>query len=92
MANHKSSKKRIVRNANRALINGARMSRIRTFVKKVEIAIELNPDNVEMMDKIVADFRIKDRSKAFRVLLDYVVDNEKAWDEMFKRKRCKRCY
>ena len=39
MANHKSSKKRIIRNANRALINGARLSRIRTFVKKVEIAI-----------------------------------------------------
>ena len=39
MANHKSSKKRIIRNANRALINGARMSRIRTFVKKVEAAI-----------------------------------------------------
>ena len=40
MANHKSAKKRIRRNANRAIINGARMSRIRTFVKKVEIAIE----------------------------------------------------
>jgi len=39
MANHKSAKKRIVRNANRALINSARTSRIRTFVKKVEIAI-----------------------------------------------------
>ena len=39
MANHKSSKKRILRNANRAIINGARLSRIRTFVKKVEIAI-----------------------------------------------------
>ena len=40
MANHKSAKKRIRRNANRAIINGARMSRIRTFVKKVETAIE----------------------------------------------------
>ena len=39
MANHKSSKKRIIRNANRAVVNGARMSRIRTFVKKVEMAI-----------------------------------------------------
>jgi small subunit ribosomal protein S20 len=39
MANHKSSKKRIIRNANRAMINGARMGRIRTFVKKVETAI-----------------------------------------------------
>ena len=39
MANHKSAKKRIIRNSNRALINGARVSRIRTFVKKVDAAI-----------------------------------------------------
>ena len=39
MANHKSAKKRIIRNANRALINGARVSRIRTFGKKVDAAI-----------------------------------------------------
>ena len=39
MVNHKSAKKRIRRNANKAVINGARMSRIRTFVKKVETAI-----------------------------------------------------
>ena len=62
------------------------------MAKKVEIAIEVYPDNVEMVDKIADSYKIKDRSKAFRVLLDYVIDNEKAWDEMFKRKRCKRCY
>ena len=39
MANHKSSKKRIIRNSNRAMVNGARMARIRTFIKKVETAI-----------------------------------------------------
>ena len=39
MANHISAKKRIRRNARRAAINGARMSRIRTFIKKVETAI-----------------------------------------------------
>ena len=39
MANHKSSKKRIRRNAKRAEINGARTSRIRTFIKKIETAI-----------------------------------------------------
>ncbi|MDF2095236.1 30S ribosomal protein S20 [Aquibaculum arenosum] len=39
MANHKSAQKRIRRNANRSEINGARMGRIRTFVKKVELAI-----------------------------------------------------
>lgn len=39
MANHASAKKRIRRNANRAVINGARRGRIRTFIKKVELAL-----------------------------------------------------
>lgn len=39
MANHASSKKRIRRNDRRAEINGARRSRMRTFIKKVELAI-----------------------------------------------------
>ena len=40
MANTPQAKKRIRRNAARAEINGARISRIRSFVKKVEAAIE----------------------------------------------------
>ena len=39
MANHISAKKRIRRNSRRAAINGSRMSRIRTFIKKVETAL-----------------------------------------------------
>ncbi len=39
MANTPQAKKRIRRNDNRAEINGARISRIRSFVKKVETAI-----------------------------------------------------
>jgi len=39
MANTPQAKKRIRRNARRAEINGARVGRIRTFVKKVEAAI-----------------------------------------------------
>jgi small subunit ribosomal protein S20 len=40
MANTPQAKKRIRRNARRTDVNTARMSRIRTFVKKVEAAIE----------------------------------------------------
>ena len=40
MANSPQAKKRIRRNNNRAEINGARMSRIRSFVKKVEAALD----------------------------------------------------
>jgi small subunit ribosomal protein S20 len=39
MANTPQAKKRIRRNERRNEINGARVSRIRTYVKKVELAI-----------------------------------------------------
>jgi small subunit ribosomal protein S20 len=40
MANTPQAKKRIRRNAVRAEINGARVSRIRTFIKAVESALD----------------------------------------------------
>ena len=46
MADHKSSKKRIIRNNKRREINTNRISRIRTFVKKVE-----NEINTQDKDK-----------------------------------------
>ena len=46
MANHKSSKKRIIRNNKRREINTNRISRIRSFVKKVE-----NEINTQDKDK-----------------------------------------
>lgn len=39
MANHASARKRVRRNARRTTINKSRLSRIRTFIKKVELAI-----------------------------------------------------
>ena len=39
MANHKSSKKRILRNNKRNEINSNRISRIRTYIKKVETEV-----------------------------------------------------
>lgn len=39
MANHKSAEKRNRRRQRRTEINGARVSRIRTFLKRVELAI-----------------------------------------------------
>ena len=40
MANTPQAKKRIRRNDKRAAVNGARVSRIRTFIKAVESALE----------------------------------------------------
>jgi small subunit ribosomal protein S20 len=45
MANTPQAKKRIRRNANRAAINGARVSRIRTFIKAVEAALASGKKN-----------------------------------------------
>lgn len=40
MANHASAVKRIRRNARRAVINGERRNRVRTYIKQVEAAID----------------------------------------------------
>ncbi len=40
MANHKSAEKRIRQTATRTAVNRARESRIKTFIKKVETAID----------------------------------------------------
>lgn len=47
MAQHSSALKRIRRDAKQTLLNHARLSRVRTFVKKVELAIDAG-------DKLVA--------------------------------------
>ena len=53
MANHKSAKKRIRRNARAADVNQARRSRIRTFVKKTrELISEKNISGAEESLKI----------------------------------------
>ena len=40
MANHNSAKKRIRRNARTEIVNKIRKNRVRSFIKKVELAIE----------------------------------------------------
>ena len=53
MANTLQAKKRVRRNAAREDINKARRSRIRTFVKKVELAVEAgNADEAKVALKV----------------------------------------
>ncbi len=54
MANTPQAKKRIRRNERRAAINGSRMSRIRTLVKKVETALEAGDKTAAQAALIVA--------------------------------------
>ncbi len=55
MANHKSAKTRINRNNKRSIINGARKSRVRTFVKKVEAAIVAKDKDLAQSTFVVAE-------------------------------------
>lgn len=48
MANTLQSKKRIRRNERRAVVNKARVSRIRTFIRKVEEALEAGDQAVAL--------------------------------------------
>eukprot|EP01039_Chlorochromonas_danica_P022181 gene22181-27565_t len=47
MASHKSAEKCIRQTARRTLVNQNRMSRIRTFVKKIETLLESKASKVE---------------------------------------------
>ncbi len=53
MANHVSSKKRIRRNSRMEIVNKTRKNRVRTFIKKVELAITNG-------DKALAQSALKD--------------------------------
>lgn len=55
MANHKSAKTRIKRNNKRSIINGARRSRVRTFVKKVIAAVADKNKEVAKAALLVAE-------------------------------------
>tara|TARA_B100001540_G_C15661045_1_gene575607 strand:+ start:247 stop:435 length:189 start_codon:yes stop_codon:yes gene_type:complete len=58
---------------------------------KKEVTFEINIDSNEMLEKIVEEYKLPDKSKAIRVLLDYVEEKESDWDDMFATVRCNRC-
>ena len=60
--------------------------------EKIEVTFEINSDMDKLLDKIVDDYNLPDKSKAIRVLLDYVEEKETEWDDMFATIRCNRCW
>tara|TARA_B100001540_G_C15297391_1_gene413236 strand:- start:120 stop:308 length:189 start_codon:yes stop_codon:yes gene_type:complete len=58
---------------------------------KIKMEVEIYADMDKLLDKIVDDYNLPDKSKAIRVLLDYVDEKENEWDEMFATVRCNRC-
>lgn len=64
MANHASARKRVRRNDRRAEINTARKSRMRTFLKKVEVAIAAgNTDDAKKALQLVQPVIARNVSK-----------------------------
>ena len=37
------------------------------------------------------NYNLKDKSKAIRCLLDFVLEEKNSWDNLFKKKRCNHC-
>ena len=58
---------------------------------KKKVTFEINADSDEMLNKIVEDYKLPDKSKLIRVLLDYVEEKETNWDDMFATVRCNKC-
>ena len=58
---------------------------------KKKVTFEINEDSDEMLNKIVEDYKLPDKSKLIRVLLDYVEEKETDWDDMFATVRCNKC-
>ena len=52
MANHLSSKKRIRRNSRMEVVNKVRKNRVRSFIKKVEVAIEQS-DKIKAQEALI---------------------------------------
>ena len=59
--------------------------------EKKEVTFEIYPDMDKLLDKIVDDYNLPDKSKAIRILLDYVDEKDSDWDDMFATTRCNRC-
>ena len=58
---------------------------------KKKVTFEINEDSDEMLNKIAEDYKLPDKSKVIRVLLDYVEEKETDWDDMFETVRCNKC-
>ena len=59
--------------------------------EKKEVTFEIYPDMIKLLEKIVDDYNLPDKSKAIRILLDYIDEKDSEWDEVFATTRCNRC-
>lgn len=53
--------------------------------------IRLNADQMAFIRSAKDKYNIRDDSKAFRVVVDYLITNPEVHDEVFSQSRCLRC-
>ena len=58
---------------------------------KSSVTFEINPDALQMLEKITDKYELPNNSKTLRCLLDFVSEKESSWDAIFKKIRCIRC-
>ena len=58
--------------------------------KKISVEFEVQEDLVKMLEFASDKYRLGDKSKALRCILNYVA-TDADWEEMFKQIRCIRC-
>jgi hypothetical protein len=58
--------------------------------EKVKVEFEINPDAKELLETVTKKYKLRDVSKAVRILIDYAATDGNL-DEIFSKVRCRRC-
>tara|TARA_B100000941_G_scaffold270877_1_gene229137 strand:+ start:1545 stop:1766 length:222 start_codon:yes stop_codon:yes gene_type:complete len=59
--------------------------------KKISIDFEIQRDSIDMLDYFKDKYKLADRSKALRVILDYVASESEEHEKIYSTRRCLRC-
>ena len=59
--------------------------------KKISIDFEIQKDSIDMLDYFKDKYKLADRSKALRVILDYVASESEEHENIYSTRRCLRC-
>ena len=84
--NHDAVKKYTV-----ALIGFYLKKGVKMAGKKIKVDFELQQDSIDMLDYFKDKYKLADRSKALRVILDYVADESEEHEYIYSVRRCLRC-
>ena len=58
--------------------------------EKNGVAFQVQKDLVKMLEYAADKYKLRDKNKALRCILDYIA-TDADWDEIFQKIRCTRC-